>query len=346
MKKKEIKGVISFSLVVILLFGLASIGGVGCKGKAEVETPEITTLTLGTGLDANDILNALHRATVRAVSKQSPELEITSIANPRGTAEAIRNIESYKLCGISVDEAAQAYYGFYRWQQPHPALRLLWVMGNIRLALVVANDTDIKSVSELEGKPFGCGEPGSMAELKTRKLFEALGITPEWSEASWSTQIELYQQGRLVGLVAQSNPADSRLLECAEQRPFTILPLSETELNKATQFYTGTGLTYSPCPILPDTYPGQEEMLTTYGLMVGYFTHKDIAAELIYKLTEDVWGEVWAISVAYEPLKLDILGFPKLTLEQGPFPLHPGMVKFYKALVLTVPDHLVPPELK
>jgi len=340
------KRAITFLLVAILLLGMCSVTQFGCKGKEEEVPEEEITLTLGTGVSADAKLNALHRAIVRAARKHWPRLEIVSVENPGGTAEVIENIESYELCGISIDEAAQAYYGFHRWQQPHPALRLVWIVGNIRLALVVANDTGIKSLSELEGEPFGCGEPGSMTELKTKKLFEVLGITPDWSEASWSTQIELYRQGELVGLVAESNPPDSRLLECAQQRPFTILTLSESELNKATQFYTGTGLTYSPCLLQANTYPGQEEMVTTYGLMVGYFTGKDIGTETIYELSVDVWGEVWAISEAYEPLKLDIIGFPKLTLEQGPFPLHPGMVKFYKAVALTVPTHLVPPELK
>lgn len=336
------KRVISFLLTVTLLVGMVSVAQLGCKG--EVEEEETPTVNLGTGLEADDLLNALHRAVDRAISKRSPELKVVSVENPGGTAEVIENIESYQLGGIDIDEAAQAYYGFFRWQQPHSALRLLWIMGDIRLALLVANDTNIKSVAELEGEPFGGGEPGSMTEFKTKKLFEALGITPEWSEDSWSTQLDLYQQGELAGLVAESNPPDSRLLEYAEQRPFTILALSQSELNKATQ--SGTGLTYFPYLIRPNTYPGQEEMVTTYGLMVGYFAPKDIGAELICELSEDVWVEADKISIAYEPFKLDIIGFPKLTLEQGPFPLHPGVITFYEKIGLTVPSHLIPPELR
>jgi TRAP transporter TAXI family solute receptor len=346
LRKKEMKRATNFLIVAILLLGMVSITQFGCKGKEKEEAPEEITITLGTGVSAEDTLNALHRAIISAARKHWPGLEIVSVENPGGTAEVIENIERYELCGISVDEAAQAYYGFYRWQEPHPSLRLVWIVGNIRLALLVANDTGIKSVSELEGEPFGGGDPGSMVELKTKKLFEALDITPEWSEDSWSTQIELYRQGELVGFVATSNPPAPGVLECAAQRPYTILTFSESELNSATQHYMGTGLTYPSCEIRPGTYPGQEEMITTYGLLVGYFASKDVPADVIFRLSQHVWEEAWAISGAYVPLKFDILGLPKLTLEQGPFPLHPGLIQFYRALGLTVPSHLLPPELK
>jgi len=55
---------------------------------------------------------------------------------------------------------------------------------------------------------------------------------------------------------------------------------------------------------------------------------------------------VWDVSVSYGPLKLDIIGFPRLTLEYGFFPLHRGAVKFYRELGLEVPDRLLPPEIR
>ncbi len=83
-------------------------------------------------------------------------------------------------------------------------------------------------------------------------------------------------------------------------------------------------------------------MVTTYGLVFGHFAHKDVSAELIYKLVKAAWEEVWDISLCYEPMGLDIIGFPMLTLEHGPFPLHPGAIKLYRGMGLEVPSHLVP----
>ena len=36
----------------------------------------------------------------------------------------------------------------------------------------------------------------------------------------------------------------------------------------------------------------------------------------------------------------------KNTVAWSPIPLHPGAVKFYRSIGLTVPDKLIPPEMK
>ena len=314
----------------------------GCRDEQKVEKEII----LGTGVVADAELNALSRGVVRAISKRIPEFRISSRENPAGTTEGIQNINRYDFCGLSLDRAAQAYYGFYEWEShAHPQLRLLWVMGRLPISFIAATDAGIDSIYELDGKAVGSSEPGSMTELKAVSLLKVLGIKPNWHRDSWEVQLDLYRKGKLVGLVKEGAP-DTTLVECAKRRPFTVLDISGKDLARANNHYSRTGLIFPMCLLRPGVYPGQEKMLTTCGLMFGYFTRTDVSAEVAYKLVEAVYAQLWDLAKCYEPMRLDIIGFPKLTMEQGPFPLHPGAVKLYQGMKLEPPDHLIPPELR
>jgi len=111
-------------------------------------------------------------------------------------------------------------------------------------------------------------------------------------------------------------------------------------------FWSNSSIIFPACLIRPNVYPEQEEMVTTCGLMFGYFTRADVPFEVAHKLVGAAYAELWDLSKCYEPMSLDVIGFPKLTMEQSPFPLHPGAVKLYEEMGLEVPSHLVPPELR
>jgi TRAP transporter TAXI family solute receptor len=342
--RPRITRVVCFAGLTGLLLSIITLPTVGCKQETKVEKQ--TKINFGTGLAANDEMNALSRSVMRAVKKYRPEFDVVFVENTGGTAEVIKNIERYDLCGISLDEAAQAYYGFWAWKgKPHPQLRLFWVTGILPVAFLVANDTGIKSISKLEGKPYGNGGEADMADHKATKLLEALDIKPRWIPDSLKAKVDLYKNGRLAGFI-QSGPNEPLLSDCNERRPFTVLEISESELTKAGQRYKGSGLTYPRTVIKAGAYPGQKKNIITFGLVMGYYAKKDLPLEVAYSLIKAVWQDVWDVSASYEPLKLDIIGFPKLTLEYGPFPLHRGAVRFYRELGLKVPDRLLPPEMR
>ena len=327
---------------VTILF--LTMGLTACKD--EVEEKQKRDVSFGTGVTAADELSTLSRAIARAIKNSAPHFKMTSHENPGGTAEVLRDLTRYDICGSSLDEAAQAYCGFFQWKgQPHPQLRLLSIMGILPISFIVAADSDIKSIHDLKGRPLGSGNIKSIASFKVMKLLKALNITPQWNRDPWTTQIDLYQKKALVGFL-HHGAVDPLLLQCSQHRSFNILELPESELSKVNQFYRGTGLTYPPCSVREGTYPDQSESIKTFGLMLGYFTRHDVPAEVGYWMVKAAWAEVWNLSASYEPLKLDVIRFPKLTLKYGPFPLHSGAVRFYKEIRLEVPDRLLPPEMR
>ena len=327
-----------------LLLSTATVPIVGCEQKTKIESQ--TKINFGTGLVAADEMDAMSRAVMQAVEKRVPQLDVVSVENLGGTAEVIQNLGRYDLCGISLDVAAQAYYGFFAWMgKPHPQLRLLCVMGILPVTFLVAADTGIKSISQLEGKPYGVCIKENVADFKAIKLLEALNIKPRWDRDSLKAQVDLYKDGRTAGFISYG-ASEPLLSECGERRPFLALEISESELTKAGQRYKGRGLTYPPAVIRAGTYTRQERNIVTFGIVTGYFAREDLPSEVVYNIIKAIWGDVWDVSDSYRPLKQDIIGFPKLTLEYGPFPLHRGAVRFYRELGLVVPDRLLPPEMR
>ncbi len=327
-----------------LLLSTVTVTAVSCKPKAKEESQ--TKINFGTGLAADDEMDALSKAVMRAVEKRMPQLDVVSVENLGGTAEVIKNIERYDLCGVSLDEAAQAYYGFFAWNgEAHPRLRLLWVMGIRPVAFLVATDSNIRSISELEGQPYGNWGKENMADFKATKLLEALNIKPLWKRDSLTAQVDHYKHGRLAGFI-EYGTGDALLSECNDRRPLIALEILESELSRAGRRYQGSGLMYPPAVLRAGAFPGQEQNIVTFGLVMGYYAKQDLPSEVAYSLTKAVWQDVWDVSASSGPLKLDIIGFPKLTLEYGPFPLHRGAVKFYRQIGLEVPDRLLPPEMR
>ncbi|MEE9400207.1 MAG: TAXI family TRAP transporter solute-binding subunit, partial [Dehalococcoidales bacterium] len=271
-----------------LLLSTVTVTAVSCKPKAKEESQ--TKINFGTGLAADDEMDALSKAVMRAVEKRMPQLDVVSVENLGGTAEVIKNIERYDLCGVSLDEAAQAYYGFFAWNgEAHPRLRLLWVMGIRPVAFLVAADTGIKSISQLEGKPYGVCIKENVADFKATKLLEALNIKPRLDRDSLRAQVDLYKDGRTAGFIAYG-ASEPLLSECGERRPFFVLEISESELTKAGQRYKGRGLTYPPAVIRAGAYTGQEKNIVTFGIVTGYFARDDLPSEVVYNIIKAIWG--------------------------------------------------------
>jgi TRAP-type uncharacterized transport system substrate-binding protein len=180
---------------------------------------------------------------------------------------------------------------------------------------------------------------------RATKLLEALNIKPLWNREPLSAQVGHFKHGRLAGFIKYGT-GDALLSECNDRRPLVVLEILDSELSIAARRYQGSGLIYPPAEFRAGTFPGQKQNIATFGLVMGYYAKQELPSEVAFSLTKAVWQDVWDVSDSYRPLKNDIIGFPNLTLEYGPFPLHTGAVKFYRQIGLEVPDRLLPPEMR
>lgn len=300
-------------------------------------------VSFGTGVTAEAELDVLSRALVRAVKTHAPYLDLLPFENPGGTTEVIQNIRRYDLSGLYLDEAAYAYFGDLRWEQPHSELRLLCLLGELPVSFIVAADTEIKDLYGLKGKIIGIGKE-ELGWFKAQKLLEALDIDVRWESSPWEKQNELYSKKEIDSILNCGAP-DPTLRESLSSRPFNILSIPQDKMESANRHYSGTGLYYFPCAVRAGIYPDWKQETKTFGLLIGYFSKRQTREEITYDILKAVWADVWTFSKSYELLRLEMIGFPKLTLERGQFPLHSGAIKFFDELKLEVPKRLFPPEM-
>jgi len=136
------------------------------------------------------------------------------------------------------------------------------------------------------------------------------------------------------------------MLEIAAMMPIRILSVTEEQIAKANKVYPGQFLT---CIMPAGTYPGQDKDLLTLALGLGDGCRKDMPEELAYKITKAVFMKCDDIATTWGkntvPWKKENQPAKK-SLKNCLSPLHPGAIRYYREIGLTIPDNLIPPEMK
>lgn len=282
------------------------------------------------------------------VNKNSSSIHMTAVENPGAAGEIVERIRKGQIdMGMGgVDLTARAYKGIDDYKgKANPALRIVCVYQLTPITLVVTKKSGIKSIYELEGKKFGTGFPFGITGQMTRRFFDALGIKPNYFEGGFGANVDAVKDGHIVGFAKPGNP-DSSILDIASTIPVTILPITQKEFEIAQKKYPEYLAT--PDIIPAGCYPGQDQDVLAIAMLGAWVTTSAMPQNVVYEIVK-IWHEnrtTLAAMYAGANREKGELGFPKLTLETSLTPLHPGAVQFYRELGMSVPDRLVPPEMK
>ena len=125
----------------------------------------------------------------------------------------------------------------------------------------------------------------------------------------------------------------------------TLTATQQEQIDKYNAKYPGYG---SLIESKAGQYPGQNESYNTLAFLGGDMVDKDVAVDVVYKIVKANYEN------RMEQAKVDATlrkggwkDFPELTMNTCLVPLHPGAIKFYKEdLKMTIPDRLIPPDMK
>lgn len=237
----------------------------------------------------------------------------------------------------------QAYKGIGKFKgKAQPNLRSLWVHAPAIQAWVVRADSGIKKLTDLNGKTFTSGQRGSATEQLAKQMLEALGIKPNYYQATLSDAVAAVKDGRNNGYVkaGSSNSLDGTTLELRAFTPIRLLGFSQDQVKTVQAKF--------PFITFKSLKAGQIEGVPAITLpvqVIGQFTTKDALtdAEVEAILTGIVDGKKIQ-DAAFPGFKnLDVI---KDSLAVLNVPLHKGAVKFYRSRGAEVPARLIPPEMK
>ncbi|TVM05528.1 MAG: TAXI family TRAP transporter solute-binding subunit [Halomonas sp.] len=204
--------------------------------------------------------------------------------------------------------------------------------------LVTLAESDVHSISDLEGKRVSVGAPGSGTELNARALLEANGISYDDFEPqrlNFNETADAIRDGDIDAGFWSVGPPTSSIMNLATTRDIRLVGLSDEEIANAQEEVA----VFARYQLGEDLYEGMDEAVPTLGVPNVLVVNAAMDEELAYQLTELLFeqtDELIAVHPAANDTTIDF------TLESTPVPLHPGSIRYLEDAGVDVPDRLRP----
>lgn len=333
---KRIKQLLILGGCLALIFGLLT----GCGGNGEKAAAPQQLALGGTSSSSGAYTGVV--AVAKAINQNQKKVFLNVVETGASVDNLKRASKSeFKMALVTHDSLARAYYGKGEFKEtPVPNARLLFYIEEIPHTVFVRKDSGVKSLADLTGKKFSAGLTGSATESLAKRLFEVLEIKPDWYPGNTAALVEAVKNNRIIGFVKSGGP-DSAVLDVASTTPIQLLPVTPEDLERANKLYPGE---YVPGKVPAGAYPGQTEPVPSFSFWFGFFGTTEIPEDVAYAMTKALWEGRQSVAEAYPRAKEVINAFPEITVKYASIPLHPGAVRFYRELGVTIPDRLIPKE--
>lgn len=255
------------------------------------------------------------------------------------------NRKTIDLSSASAIEASAAYQGLMEFKnKPITDLRSLWGGYITPIHIITTVKSGVTSIAGLDGLAFAMNPKTSSGKLLNLFL-GALGIKPAFKDFSIASSVDALKLG-VVKVWYKAGYKDKAIVELEALMDINILPITQEMINKINAVYPGYGLSIS---VPAGLYRALKHNQLSFSYVVSDFVHRDLPADIVYKIVKSVWEKRWNL-VNNQP-----------TLKKGRFaemyqmaidydlkvPFHAGAARFYKEkLKLTIPQKLLPPEMK
>jgi len=281
----------------------------------------------------------------KAINQVSGDKVDVTVISTGGAVDNLARIERGQIqMGLGTYATIyQAYTGIGKFEgKPQKKLRGLWVHAPAIQAWVVREDSGIKKLSDLAGQKFTPGQRGSATEQLAIQMLEALDIKPDLYRASLSDAVAAVKDNRSTGYVKAGGvkTLDGTTLELRAFKPIRLLGFSDAQVKTVKAKFP-----FINFMALKDGEIEGIPAMTTPVQVIGQFAYSDSLtdAQVEAILTGVVDGKKTQ-EAAFPGFKsLDVIND---SLALITIPLHSGAVKFYRSRGATVPDRLIPPEMK
>lgn len=286
------------------------------------------------------------------INKYAPEINVTVMEsgggydNPRRLRDGVFDLGA--ICTFSTGA-----YELYKGQgpfvgKPWKDVRLLLLetlsLGQIYIAKDAAG---VKNFSDLAGKRFSPGIPGSTTEVVFNRIVEATGVKVNLWPAALADATKSILDGRIIG-VYKAGPVDSfdaALKEVNISRPMKMIGLSEQQANAVSGKYPNLIFSYYKKGTCKDD-PGSGDFWV-FNQAIGTITSTRLSEDVVYRIIKTLYEHWREIAIVYPAAgKVDPLKDIAANVPKDSVPLHSGVVKYAKEKGIDIPKYLIPPEYK
>jgi TRAP transporter TAXI family solute receptor len=318
----------------IVAFGL---GGLICAGPASAASKKL--LAMG-ATQSSSSHYAYFVAIAKIMNTKVPDLNV-SVVETGASVDNINRINKGDLdLGMTtIHLQYQANLGLGAWKgKPVKDQYVLWVYQPAPQNFVIREDSGVKTVQDLNGKPFNAGMRGSATESTVESICEALGITPKYYRGGTDDTVSAIKDNRIVGYAksgAGTSTLDASSLDIATFTPIRLIGFTDKDIATVTAKYPYLSPITVPRGVYKDS-PAYK----TFAMLIGVVAGKNISEELGYKIVKACMENFQDQVAAYPSIKSEKL--PQLTLETCNVPLHPGAIRYYREIGMKIPENLIP----
>jgi TRAP transporter TAXI family solute receptor len=219
-----------------------------------------------------------------------------------------------------------------------PEARVMMAIYPNAVQLVTLAGSGIESLEDLRGKRVSVGAPGSGTEVSAQTILAANGITYDDFEPqrlNFNETADALRDGTIDAGFWSVGPPTSSIMNLAATREISIVALGDAEMTAAI----AAEPTFAPYTLRAGLYDGMAEAVPTISTPNLIVVRDDMDADLVYAITKAIFENV-AELIAIHPAANDTV--PEFTLAASPIPLHPGAIRYFEEIGLTVPDRMRP----
>jgi TRAP transporter TAXI family solute receptor len=292
---------------------------IGTAGKGGVFYP------LGNGL-----------ATI--ISKYASGIEATALVTS-GAAENMKLLHEGKieLALAQADVSWAATQGQLKGLPEKVPVRTLIGTTSGYLHIVTLEGLGIDTVAGLRGKRVSTGQTGSGTEVKTLRVLEANGVTPDnlgtHVHQDYPEAAQALKDGKLDAFAWDATLPGKAIVDLAATPGIKIRLLNTGDA--VPKMVTKYGPFYFVAPIPKGTYPGVNEDISAAVGKTLFVTHDRLAVSLAYEITKALLEHTSELTVALAAAK-EIT--PTNAVLGSSIPFHPGALRYYKEKGITVPS--------
>ena len=270
------------------------------------------------------------------VNEHSKDIRVTPNTSG-GSVENQRRVEA-GMAQIGMTSQDLMYAG-WRGEKPFDKPQRNWrVIGIVTPVLanhvLVLRKENVKTASDLKGKIFAIGAPGSMAADQMNLFLEFTGLKKTINARMLPHQDypEMLLDGKVDAINRAGSVPSAVVEELGVQKPVNLVDFGpELEKSGFLKKYPF----YQKVVVKAGTYKGENRDVTLFGSAGYLVAHKDVPDAVVYEFTKLAYSEenIRQVNMAYAGANLNRAD--PLTGNIGP--VHPGAAKFWKEIGVAVP---------
>ncbi len=281
--------------------------------------------------------------------KLQPKMKIgMSAINSAGSGENVKLLRDNEAQFAIL----QGLFGYYAWNGKGPlaqegpqkelrAVSMLWQ--NVEQFTILSSKIKtgtITDMAEIKGDRAALGKKNSGTIGSNKTLLGNIGIDIDKDyklvHVGYGPSADALQNGQVSAMGTPAGVPTGAVTRAMAAMGDKIQMLNFTP-EQAKKADGGLGL-WTPYLIPAGTYPGQKEDINTIAQPNFLAARADLDEEAVYLITKTIYENLPFLNAIHKATK--VMSIDK-ALAGLPMPLHPGAVKYYKEVGITIPDNLI-----